>query len=139
MSKPYFILKKNLPIKHLVPTDIAPFFGSSGIKLNEVCSVYNKYLSDYPIQYPEYIFYLRVKLIVYNNKSFKLLIQYPSITSLIQQLTIKFNTDKYISQKMLDIIIELKLSEQNTKNKNLIYKTILGTIRSMKFNVLNNL
>ncbi len=112
---------------------VGPACGQRGINIMEFCKAFNEKTKDMMG------FNVPVEITVYTDKSFTFITKQPPATDLIKKAaSIKKGTDNPLLNKVakitkaqLDEIVEKKIADLNTDDKEVAAKIIAGSCRSM--------
>ncbi len=113
---------------------VGPTLGQKGLNIMDFCKSFNEKTSNLEKGMP-----IPVVISVYSDRSFSFIIKSPPVSFLLKKiLSIKKGVTKpnhdtilYINKNQVLDIVKLKLVDMNTYNIDSIFKTILGTARSM--------
>jgi len=112
---------------------VGPALGQRGVNIMEFCKAFNERTKD------KMGFKIPVVVTVYVDKSFTFETKQPPTSQLIMKAAnIKKGTDNPITNKVatlsaaqIDEIVETKIADLNTSDKEMAAKIIAGTCRSM--------
>ena len=112
---------------------VGPALGQRGVNIMEFCKAFNERTKD------KMGFKIPVVVTVYVDKSFTFETKQPPASQLIMKAAnIKKGTDNPITNKVatlsaaqIDEIVETKIADLNTSDKEMAAKIIAGTCRSM--------
>jgi len=112
---------------------VGPALGQRGINIMEFCKAFNEKTKD------KMGFNIPVEIIVYTDKSFSFITKQPPATDLIKKAAgIKKGTDNpllnkvaTISKAQVDEIIDQKIADLNTDDREMAARIIAGSCRSM--------
>ena len=134
------ILKLQIPAGAANPSPpVGPALGQRGINIMEFCKAFNEKTKD------QMGFKIPVIVTVYVDKSFTMETKQPPASELILKAAgLKKGTDNPITTKVgtinkakLDEIIERKIVDMNTSDKEMAAKIIAGTCRSMGVEIVD--
>ncbi len=127
-------LKLQIPAGAANPSPpVGPALGQRGINIMEFCKAFNEKTKD------KGGFNIPVEITVYNDKSFTFVTKQPPMTDLIKKISgIKKGSDNPLKNKVGKLskeqileIVELKIADLNTTDKEQAAKIVAGSARSM--------
>jgi len=112
---------------------VGPALGQRGVNIMEFCKAFNEQTKD------KMGFKIPVEIIVYTDRSFSFITKQPPASDLIKKAAgIKKGTDNpllnkvaTISREKLNEIVEQKIEDLNTNDREMAAKIIAGSCRSM--------
>jgi large subunit ribosomal protein L11 len=112
---------------------VGPALGQRGVNIMEFCKAFNEKTKD------KMGFKIPVEIIVYTDKSFSFITKQPPASDLIKKAAgITKGTDNpllnkvaTISKEQLNEIVEQKIEDLNTNDREMAIKIIAGSCRSM--------
>jgi large subunit ribosomal protein L11 len=112
---------------------VGPALGQRGVNIMEFCKAFNEQTRD------KMGFKIPVEIIVYTDRSFSFITKQPPASDLIKKAAgIKKGTDNpllnkvaTISREKLNEIVDQKIEDLNTNDKEMAAKIIAGSCRSM--------
>lgn len=128
------ILKLQIPAGAANPSPpVGPALGQRGINIMEFCKAFNEKTKD------KSGFNIPVEITVYSDKSFTFVLKQPPMTDLIKKAAgIKKGSDNPLKNKIASLtkeqileIVEMKISDLNTNDKDQAAKIVAGSARSM--------
>lgn len=128
------ILKLQIPAGAANPSPpVGPALGQRGINIMEFCKAFNEKTKD------KSGFNIPVEITVYSDKSFTFVLKQPPMTDLIKKAAgIKKGSDNPLKNKIASLtkdqvleIVEMKIADLNTNDKEQAAKIVAGSARSM--------
>jgi len=118
---------------------VGPALGQRGVNIMEFCKAFNEKTKD------KAGFKIPVEITVYTDKSFTFVTKQPPATDLIMKAAgIKKGTDNpnttkvgQITKAKLDEIVEQKIADLNTTDKEMAARIIAGSCRSMGVEIID--
>jgi len=118
---------------------VGPALGQRGVNIMEFCKAFNEKTKD------KMGFKVPVVITVYNDKSFSFITKQPPASALIMKAAgIKKGTDNPLKNKVgkltraqLMEIVEQKIEDLNTDDKEQAAKTIAGSARSIGIDIVD--
>ncbi len=112
---------------------VGPALGQRGVNIMEFCKAFNEQTRD------KMGFKIPVEIIVYTDRSFSFITKQPPASDLIKKAAgIKKGTDNpllnkvaTISREKLNEIVDQKIEDLNTNDKEMAAKIIAGSCKSM--------
>ncbi len=132
------ILKLQIPAGAANPSPpVGPALGQRGINIMEFCKAFNEKTKD------KSGFTIPVEITVYQDKSFTFTLKQPPMTDLIKKVSgIKKGSDNPLKNKIGKLskeqvleIVEMKIADLNTDDKEQASKIVAGSARSMGIEV----
>ena len=127
-------LKLQIPAGAANPSPpVGPALGQRGINIMEFCKAFNEKTKD------KAGFNIPVEITVYSDKSFTFELKQPPMTDLIKKVSgIKKGSDNALKNKIGSLtkdqimeIVDMKIADLNTEDKEQAAKIVAGTARSM--------
>lgn len=131
-------LKLQIPAGAANPSPpVGPALGQRGINIMEFCKAFNEKTKD------KAGFNIPVEITVYSDKSFTFTLKQPPMTDLIKKVSgIKKGSDNPLKNKIGKLtkeqvleIVDMKISDLNTDDKEQATKIVAGSARSMGIEV----
>lgn len=131
-------LKLQIPAGAANPSPpVGPALGQRGVNIMEFCKAFNEKTKD------KKGFNIPVELTVYTDKSFTFVLSQPPMTDLIKKVTgIKKGSDNALKNKIGKLtkdqvmeIVDMKIADLNTDDKEQAAKIVAGSARSMGIEV----
>ena len=128
------ILKLQIPAGAANPSPpVGPALGQRGINIMEFCKAFNEKTKD------KAGFNIPVEITVYSDKSFTFELKQPPMTDLIKKVSgIKKGSDNALKNKIGSLtkdqimeIVDMKIADLNTDDKDQAAKIVAGSARSM--------
>ena len=128
------ILKLQIPAGAANPSPpVGPALGQRGINIMEFCKAFNEKTKD------KAGFTIPVEISVYADKSFTFVVKQPPMTDLIKKVSgVKKGSDNPLKNKVGKLtkdqileIVEMKIADLNTDDKEQAAKIVAGSARSM--------
>jgi len=128
------ILKLQIPAGAANPSPpVGPALGQRGINIMEFCKAFNEKTKD------KAGFKIPVEITVYSDKSFTFVTKQPPMTDLIKKISgVKKGSDNPLKNKVGSLtkdqileIVEMKISDLNTNDKEQAAKIVAGSAKSM--------
>ena len=127
-------LKLQIPAGAANPSPpVGPALGQRGINIMEFCKAFNEKTKD------KKGFNIPVEITVYSDKSFTFELKQPPMTDLIKKVSgIKKGSDNPLKNKIGSLtkdqimeIVDMKIADLNTEDKEQAAKIVAGSARSM--------
>jgi len=127
-------LKLQIPAGAANPSPpVGPALGQRGINIMEFCKAFNEKTKD------KAGFNIPVEITVYSDKSFTFELKQPPMTDLIKKVSgIKKGSDNALKNKIGSLtkdqimeIVDMKIADLNTDDKDQAAKIVAGSARSM--------
>lgn len=131
-------LKLQIPAGAANPSPpVGPALGQRGINIMEFCKAFNEKTKD------KAGFTIPVEITVYTDKSFTFTLKQPPMTDLIKKVSgIKKGSDNPLKNKIGKLtkeqvleIVDLKIADLNTDDREQAAKIVAGSARSMGIDV----
>jgi large subunit ribosomal protein L11 len=128
------ILKLQIPAGAANPSPpVGPALGQRGINIMEFCKAFNEKTKD------KAGYTIPVEISVYSDKSFTFIIKQPPMTDLIKKVSgVKKGSDNPLKNKVGKLtkdqvleIVDMKIADLNTDDKEQAAKIVAGSARSM--------
>ena len=128
------VLKLQIPAGAANPSPpVGPALGQRGINIMEFCKAFNEKTKD------KSGFNIPVEITVYSDKSFTFELKQPPMTDLIKKVSgIKKGSDNALKNKIGSLtkdqimeIVDMKIADLNTDDKEQAAKIVAGSARSM--------
>lgn len=132
------ILKLQIPAGAANPSPpVGPALGQRGINIMEFCKAFNEKTKD------KGGFTIPVEITVYQDKSFTFVLKQPPMTDLIKKTSgVKKGSDNPLKNKVGKLtkdqvleIVDMKIADLNTDDKEQAAKIVAGSARSMGIEV----
>lgn len=132
------ILKLQIPAGQANPSPpVGPALGQRGINIMEFCKAFNDKTKD------KTGYKIPVEITVYQDKSFTFMTKQPPMSDLIKKVAnIKKGSDNPLKNKIatlttkqIDEIVDMKIDDLNTKDKEQARKIVMGSCQSMGITV----
>ena len=132
------MLKLQIPAGAANPSPpVGPALGQRGINIMEFCKAFNEKTKD------KAGFTIPVEITVYQDKSFTFVLKQPPMTDLIKKTSgVKKGSDNPLKNKVGKLtkdqvmeIVDLKIADLNTDDKDQAAKIVAGSARSMGIEV----
>ncbi|RLA74465.1 MAG: 50S ribosomal protein L11 [Epsilonproteobacteria bacterium] len=132
------ILKLQIPAGQANPSPpVGPALGQRGINIMEFCKAFNDKTKE------KSGFKIPVEITVYQDKSFTFVTKQPPMSDLIKKVAnIKKGSDNPLTTKVatltidqIDEIVDMKIEDLNTKDKEEARKIVKGSCQSMGISV----
>ncbi|OPX26928.1 MAG: 50S ribosomal protein L11 [Campylobacteraceae bacterium 4484_166] len=132
------ILKLQIPAGQANPSPpVGPALGQRGINIMEFCKAFNDKTKD------KSGFKIPVEITVYADKSFTFVTKQPPMSDLIKKVAkIKKGSDNPLTTKIatltsaqIDEIVDMKIEDLNTSDKEVARKIVMGSCKSMGVSV----
>jgi len=132
------ILKLQIPAGQANPSPpVGPALGQRGINIMEFCKAFNDKTKD------KTGYKIPVEITVYQDKSFTFVTKQPPMSDLIKKVAnIKKGSDNPLKNKIatltseqVDEIVDMKIDDLNTKDKEQARKIVMGSCQSMGITV----
>lgn len=128
------ILKLQIPAGAANPSPpVGPALGQRGINIMEFCKAFNEKTKD------KSGFNIPVEITVFSDKSFTFVLKQPPMTDLIKKISgVKKGSDNPLKNKVGSLtkdqileIVDMKIADLNTNDKEQAAKIVAGSARSM--------
>ncbi|CAI8229178.1 MAG: 50S ribosomal protein L11 [Sulfurovum sp.] len=128
------ILKLQIPAGAANPSPpVGPALGQRGINIMEFCKAFNEKTKD------KSGYTIPVEISVYSDKSFTFVVKQPPMTDLIKKVSgIKKGSDNPLKNKIGKLskdqileIVDMKIADLNTDDRDQAAKIVAGSARSM--------
>ncbi len=128
------VLKLQIPAGAANPSPpVGPALGQRGINIMEFCKAFNEKTKE------KSGFTIPVEITVYSDKSFTFILKQPPMTDLIKRAAgVKKGSDNPLKNKIGKLnkeqileIVDMKIADLNTNDKDQASKIVAGTARSM--------
>ncbi|MCP5063507.1 MAG: 50S ribosomal protein L11 [Ignavibacteriae bacterium] len=132
------ILKLQIPAGAANPSPpVGPALGQRGINIMEFCKAFNEKTKD------KSGFTIPVEISVYSDKSFTFVLKQPPMTDLIKKVSgVKKGSDNPLKNKIAKLtkdqvleIVDMKIADLNTNDRDQAAKIVEGSARSMGIEV----
>lgn len=132
------MLKLQIPAGAANPSPpVGPALGQRGINIMEFCKAFNEKTKD------KAGYTIPVEITVYQDKSFTFVLKQPPMTDLIKKISgVKKGSDNPLKNKIGKLtqdqimeIVDLKIADLNTNDKDQAAKIVAGSARSMGIEV----
>jgi large subunit ribosomal protein L11 len=132
------LLKLQIPAGAANPSPpVGPALGQRGVNIMEFCKAFNEKTKDKPG------FKIPVEITIYQDKSFTFTLKQPPMTDLIKKASgIKKGSDNALKNKVGKLtkeqvmeIVDMKIADLNTDDKEKAAKIVAGSARSIGIEV----
>lgn len=132
------ILKLQIPAGAANPSPpVGPALGQRGVNIMEFCKAFNEKTKE------KAGYRLPVEITVYKDKSFTFIVKQPPMTELIKKTSgVKTGSSNPLKQKVGKLtreqvmsIVDMKIADLNTNDKEQAAKIVAGSARSMGIDV----